>query len=94
MVLDFLRGLFGKKELDPYERKVLEKEHRELVSQISSMRATVSKLPAAKSKKKLNPQAKAMLDQVARLEKRKKEIERELGEVPEHVSRSKRRSKR
>lgn len=94
MVLDFLKNLFGSEELDPYERQVLEQEHRKLSGKIAGKRDQLSGVKTTKSKKKMNPRAKQLMAEIDRLKKRQREIEKKLGGKPSGQTKSRRRSKR
>ncbi len=96
VVLDFLKNLFGGDEMDPYERQVLEQEHRKLGGKIAAKRDELSGVETTKSKKKMNPRAKQIMAEIDRMKKRQREIEKQLGGKPsgQTKSRRKRRSKR
>ncbi len=88
MVLDFLKGLFGGKDLTAYEREVLERQHSRLSSKISDLEAKLAKVPAAKSKKQQNPQAVKLMSQIKKLKKERQGIEKDLGGAPDSTSAS------
>lgn len=94
MVLDFLKNLFGGDEMDPYERQVLEQEHRKLEGKIAAKRDELSGVKTTKSKKKMNPRAKQIMAEIDRMKKRQREIEKQLGGKPGGQSKSRRKRRR
>lgn len=94
MVLDRIKRMLGlTPELTPYEREVLEREHRSVSNEIRQVEEALAKTPTSRSKKKLKPRIKQLLTKKDQLEARRKEIERQLGGPPKAGARS-RRSKR
>lgn len=70
-------------EAEGYEREALEREYRRLERKIQRRKRELEETPTAKSKKKQNPKAKRLIDEVRKLEKRQREVETRLGGPPD-----------
>ncbi len=78
-------------EAEGYEREALKREHRRLERKIQKRERELEQTPTAKSKKKQNPKAKRLIDEVRKLRKRQNEVESRLGGKPERDSQARRR---
>ncbi len=82
-MLERLKRLIGLDPIqDPYEREVLEREHRRASVKIHRLRARLGGVQCSTCPKEDNPRAQRLIDKIRTLEERQEEIEAQLGEMP------------
>lgn len=80
-------------DLDPYEERLLEKEHGKITRQIQQLDSRLDHVECASCVKKEDPKANRLIAQKRALGKTLDDIEWKLGYTPEHNGASKRRSR-
>lgn len=91
MLAKLKRWLGLVEEAEGYEREALKREYRRLERKIQRRERELEDTPTAKSKKKQNPKAKRLVEEVRKLRKRQSEVETRLGGAPETGSGARRR---
>jgi predicted nuclease with TOPRIM domain len=87
----FKRWLGLVDEAEGYEREALKREYRRLERKIQRRERELEETPTAKGKKKQNPKARRIIDEVRKLRKRQSEVETRLGGPPDTGGEARRR---
>jgi predicted nuclease with TOPRIM domain len=78
-------------EAEGYEREALKREYKRLERKIQRRERELEDTPTAKSKKKQNPKARRLIDEMRKLRKRQDEVETKLGGPPKTGGQARRR---